>query len=243
MARSLTTLLLALGIAATTLAGTAPAQAASSSGAGTGAAERSQARLIRRVTGFGYALLSGSHRQIDRYATPAVLRSAPGRHVLNLLPPAGRHPRSFTFRITRFSGATGAVTLQLTDGGVTRTTATGWTDTGAGWKLVRLGQVGSIPAGLVLAHGAPANGMVDALLIGKSFVPTERVHITYTVTVRTVSTRTLQLAVTADRFGAFAAPLKFDLGSPSYGYTITATAVGEAGDRATLTTWASGQTR
>jgi hypothetical protein len=243
MARSLIASALALGIASTALSGAVPAAAASHGSAPARETERSQASLISSVTGFGYALISGRHAQIDRYGTRPLLAAAPGRHVANLLPAGERKPASFTFRITRFTGSMGAATLQLKQGASSRIEKTQWTYTPVGWKLSALGHPSSIPAGLELAHYAPVDGKVSALMIGKSFVPHEQVRVSYTVTVRTVSTRTFQLVTTADKFGAFQLNLKFDLGSPSYGYIITAAAVGEQGDRATLNTWASGQTR
>ncbi len=100
---------------------------------------------------------------------------------------------------------------------------------------------GSIPAGLDIRHAAPSNGKVSALLIGKSFVPQERIHVTYKVTVRNVSQRTYQFDTRTDKFGAFFKKLRFDLGNRRYGYILKVTAVGERGDRATLNTWAYGQ--
>jgi hypothetical protein len=243
MFRSFTAPILALGIATTALTGTVPALAASPDRTPARETQRSQAGLITSLTNFGYALISGKHVRIDRYATRPLLAGAPARHALNLLPQAQRRPSSFTFRITRVSGSTGAATMQLKQGASVGTTRTLWTYTGAGWKLSALGQRGVIPAGLELARYAPVNGKVSAQMIGKSFVPNEQVQVTYRVTVRDVFTRQFQATATADRFGAFLLSVKFDLGNPGYGYTITATAVGETGDRATFNTWASGQVR
>jgi hypothetical protein len=100
---------------------------------------------------------------------------------------------------------------------------------------------GKIPAGLELTHYAPVNGKVSAQMIGKSFWPKERVRVTYRVSVPKVFSRTYTFDATTDRFGAFYRTVRFNLGKPAYGYTIKATAVGRHGDRATLSTWASGQ--
>jgi hypothetical protein len=100
---------------------------------------------------------------------------------------------------------------------------------------------GKIPAGLELANGAPNNGKVAATVIGKSFWPKERVHVTYQVTVRGVSKRSYQFDTRTDRFGAFFQKVAFNLSNRHYGYILKATAVGVRGDRATLNTWASGQ--
>jgi hypothetical protein len=102
---------------------------------------------------------------------------------------------------------------------------------------------GRIPAGLDILHHAPKNGKVSALLIGKSFWPRERVRVTYRVTVRNVFQRSYQFDTTADKFGAFQRQLRFNLGNRSYGYILKVVAKGQRGDRATLNTWASGQTR
>lgn len=243
MSRSITAPILALSIATTTLTGTVPALAAAHDRTPARETQRSQAGLITSVTNFGYALISRKHVRIDPYATRPLLAGAPARHALNLLPPAQRSPSSFAFRITRFSGSTGAATMQLKQGASVGTARTLWTYTGAGWKLSALGQNGAIPAGLELARYAPVNGKVSAQMIGKSFVPNEQVQVTYKVKVRNVFTRQFQATATADKFGAFLLSVKFDLGNSSYGYAITATAVGEMGDRATLNTLASGQTR
>jgi hypothetical protein len=243
MTRSLTASLLALGIAASTVAGSVPALAASHAAAPARETERSQAGMISSITGFGYAVVSGRHARVDRYATRVMLRSAPAGHVLNLVGGPQTRTSSFTFRVTRFTGSIGAATLQLKQGASSRVERTQWTYTHAGWKLSALGLTGSIPAGLELAHDAPVNGKVSAQMIGKSFQPNEQVTVTYRVTVPNVSSRELKATATPDRFGAFYLNLSFNLGDPSYGYSISATAVGEQGDRATLSTWASGQTR
>jgi hypothetical protein len=100
---------------------------------------------------------------------------------------------------------------------------------------------GHIPAGLDILHYAPSNGKVSALLVGKSFWPKERVHVTYRVAVRNAFQRTYQFDTNTDKFGAFQRQLRFTLGSPHYGYTLKVVAKGQRGDRATLNTWASGQ--
>jgi hypothetical protein len=113
--------------------------------------------------------------------------------------------------------------------------------TAAGLTSKTAGAAGRIPAGLDILHHAPKNGKVSAQLIGKSFWPRERVQVTYKVTVRNVFQHSYQFDTTTDRFGAFQTQLRFNLGKPSYGYTLKVDAKGQRGDRATLKTWASGQ--
>jgi hypothetical protein len=98
---------------------------------------------------------------------------------------------------------------------------------------------GSIPAAVEAAHLQPVNGKVAALLIGKSFLPRERVHVTYRVTIGTAH-RTAQFDARSDGWGAFKRTIRFTLPNRGAGYTLRVTATGAQGDRATLNTWASG---
>jgi hypothetical protein len=142
MFRRLTTPILALGIATSLIAGTAPALAASHHRIAP-ETERSQAGLMSSIKGFGYALIQGPDARINRYATPALLAKAPAGHLINLLGPAQNPPASFTFRVTAYTGYTGTATMELKRGAPALIERTQWVYTAAGWKLSALQYAGT----------------------------------------------------------------------------------------------------
>jgi hypothetical protein len=143
MFRHFTAPLLALGIATSAVAGTASALAASHPAATVKATDRSQAGLIRTISGFGYALIGGPDAKINSYATTTLLAKAPSGHLINLLGPAQNPPASFTFRVTAYTGYTGAATMELKRGSYALIERTGWTYTGGTWKLSSLQYAGT----------------------------------------------------------------------------------------------------
>jgi hypothetical protein len=144
MFRRLATPILALGLATSVLAGTGTALAASHPAAAAKATDRTQAGLISSIKGFGYALIGGPDARINRYATPALLAKAPGGHLVNLLGPAQNPPASFTFRVTAYTGTTGAATMELKRGSAPLLERTTWVYTPAGWKLSNLQYAGTV---------------------------------------------------------------------------------------------------
>lgn len=155
MKRSILASALALGIALTAL-GPITTTSAASAPAGSHRAANTLVRLARTIDGFGYAVINGPDRAINGYATAALLRRAPGGHLVNLIGPMQNPPSGYHYRISAYNSANAAVIMTWTWG-----QSTGLNDrlillnTSAGWKVNTIQVLGRFVdrhAGLIAAN-------------------------------------------------------------------------------------------
>lgn len=163
MNRSIRTSILALGLAATSVAGSQPALAASPAGAPQHRAHQTGRALMQTVTNFGYAVIKGPDARINGYATPDLLAKAPAHRLISLIGPAQYSPTAFHFTIDAYTGSRASVTVTWKSGALGLVNSTSWVYTAQGYKLSAMQYVRStIDRGSLLgANNALAHGLTQ----------------------------------------------------------------------------------
>jgi hypothetical protein len=100
------------------------------------------ALLIQTANRFSLAVMRGSDAEINRFATPDLLRRAPAGHLVNLFG-IGNVPHDVFIRAIQLNGASASATLVFSFGSAVQANrASTWQYTADGWKLAGIGQYG-----------------------------------------------------------------------------------------------------